>query len=51
MFVLSSLKLPSVTGSCSHPTGNGLGAVLFGPAVASVLATIVLVFQALLIAH
>ena len=51
MFVLSSLKIPSVTGSCSHPTGNGLGAILFGPAVTSVLAAIVLVFQALLIAH
>lgn len=51
MFVLSSLKLPSVTGSCSHPTGNGLGAVLFGPAVTAVLATITLIFQALLIAH
>ena len=51
MFVLSSLKLPSVTGSCSHPTGSGLGAVLFGPAVASVMAAIVLVFQALLLAH
>lgn len=25
MFVLSSLKMPSVTGSCSHPTGNALG--------------------------
>ena len=31
-FVLSALKLPSVTGSCSHPTGTGLGAVMFGPA-------------------
>lgn len=51
MFILSSLKLPSVTGSCSHPTGNGLGAVLFGPAVTSVLAAIVLIFQALLLAH
>jgi len=51
MFVLSALKLPSVTGSCSHPTGSGLGAVLFGPAVASLMATIVLVFQALLLAH
>jgi cobalt/nickel transport system permease protein len=51
MFILSSLKMPSVTGSCSHPTGNGLGAVLFGPAAASVLAAIVLVFQALLLAH
>lgn len=51
MFVLSSLKLPSVTGSCSHPTGNGLSAALFGPCVSAVLATIVLLFQALLLAH
>jgi cobalt/nickel transport system permease protein len=51
IFILSSLKLPSVTGSSSHPTGAGLGAVLFGPAAASVLSAIVLVFQALLLAH
>ncbi|MEN6294267.1 MAG: energy-coupling factor ABC transporter permease [Methanobacterium sp.] len=51
MFILSSLKLPSVTGSCSHPCGHGLGAVLFGPTVVSVLGVIVLVFQALLLAH
>jgi len=50
-FVLSSLKLPSLTGSCSHPTGVGLGAVLFGPSGMIVLGTIVLVFQALLLAH
>lgn len=50
-FVLSALKLPSVTGSCSHPTGVGLGAILFGPWVMSVVGTIVLLFQALLLAH
>lgn len=50
-FVLSALKIPSVTGSCSHPTGTGLGAVLFGPSVMAVLGTIVLLFQALLLAH
>lgn len=50
-FVLSALKLPSVTGSCSHPTGTGLGAMTFGPAPMAVLGTIVLVFQALLLAH
>jgi len=50
-FVLSSIKLPSVTGSSSHPTGTGLGAVLFRPPVMAFLATIVLVFQALLLAH
>ena len=50
-FVLSALKIPSVTGSCSHPTGVGLGAILFGPAIMSVLGLIVLIFQALLLAH
>ncbi|WP_298613838.1 energy-coupling factor ABC transporter permease [uncultured Thermosynechococcus sp.] len=50
-FVLSSLKIPSVTGSCSHPMGIALGATLFGPLVMTVLGTFVLLFQALLIAH
>lgn len=51
VFVLSALKIPSVTGSCSHPTGVGLGAILFGPTVTTVLGAIVLLFQALLLAH
>jgi cobalt/nickel transport system permease protein len=50
-FVVSALKLPSVTGSCSHATGTGLGAILFGPSVMALLGTIVLAFQALLLAH
>ena len=32
IFVISSLKIPSVSGSCSHMTGTGLSAILFGPA-------------------
>lgn len=51
VFVLSALKLPSVTGSCSHPTGVGLGAILFGPTAMTIIGTIVLLFQALLLAH
>lgn len=51
VFVLSALKIPSVTGSCSHPTGVGLGAILFGPTTMTVIGTIVLLFQALLLAH
>lgn len=51
IFVISSLKIPSVTGSSSHMTGTGLGAVLFGPAAVSILGLIVLLFQALLLAH
>jgi cobalt/nickel transport system permease protein len=51
IFVLSALKLPSVTGSSSHPTGTGLGTILYGPFVVTILGTIALVFQALLLAH
>lgn len=50
-FILSALKIPSVTGSCSHATGVGLGAILLGPTVMVVVGAIVLLFQALLLAH
>lgn len=50
-FVLSALKIPSVTGSSSHPTGTGLGALLFGPSAMSLIGLIVLLFQAILLAH
>lgn len=51
VFILSALKIPSVTGSCSHPTGVGLGAIMFGPTVMAVVGTLALVFQAALLAH
>jgi len=51
IFILSSLKLPSVTGSCSHPTGTGISSVCFGPWVTSVICAIVLLFQSLFLAH
>ena len=50
-FALSALKLPSVAGSSSHPTGVGLGAVLFGPTIMTVIGSVVLLFQAVLLAH
>lgn len=50
-FVLSAIKLPSITGSSSHPTGTGAGAILFRPPVMAFLGTVVLLFQALLLAH
>jgi cobalt/nickel transport system permease protein len=51
IFLISSLKLPSVTGSSSHPTGTGIAVVFYGVGVCAVLSTIVLLFQALLLAH
>ena len=35
----------------SHMTGTGLGAILFGPSAVSILGIIVLLFQAILLAH
>ncbi len=51
IFVISSLKIPSLTGSCSHMTGTGLGAIVFSPSAVSILGLIVLIFQAILLAH
>jgi cobalt/nickel transport system permease protein len=50
-FVLSAMKLPSIAGSSSHPTGVGLGAIIFGPCIMTVIGFIVLVFQSLILAH
>lgn len=51
IFALSAFKLPSVTGSSSHMTGIGLGAIVLGPWATVVVGTIALLFQALLLAH
>ena len=51
VFILSALKIPSVTGSTSHPTGVGFGTTMFGPSVMAVLGTICLLFQAIFLAH
>jgi len=51
VFLLSSLKLPSVAGSSSHLTGIALGAILFGTSAMTLIGFTVLLFQALLLAH
>ena len=51
VFLLSSLKIPTPFGSSSHPTGTGLSAICFGPWITSVVCAIVLLFQALFLAH
>src|SRR5699024_3820675 len=42
---------PVRDGKLPHMTGTGLGAILFGPSAVSILGIIVLVFQAVLLAH
>jgi len=49
--LLSALKLPSLTGSSSHLTGTSIGTIIFGPMVMSVVSVVVLIFQALFLAH
>jgi len=51
IFLLSSLKVPTPYGSCSHPTGTGLSTICFGPWITSVVCAIVLLFQSLFLAH
>lgn len=51
LFILSSIRIPSVSGSSSHATGIGLMAILLGPSVTTTLTGIVIAFQALLLAH
>ncbi len=51
LFALTALKLPSVAGSSSHPTGVAVGTLLAGPVLMPALALVVLLFQALLTGH
>lgn len=51
VFILSALKLPSVTGSSSHLTGTTLGTLCSGMMAMPLVGAIVLLFQALLLAH
>jgi cobalt/nickel transport system permease protein len=52
VFVVSCMPVPLPgIGSCSHPCGTGLGALVIGPGPTVVVASIALVFQALFLAH
>jgi cobalt/nickel transport system permease protein len=52
VFLISCMPIPvPVAGSCSHPCGTGLAAILVGPAPTVVIAAIALLFQALFLSH
>lgn len=52
IFVISCMPVPIPwIGSCSHPCGTGLGALLIGPGPTVVVASIALVLQALFLSH
>lgn len=52
IFVTSCMPVPIPwVGTCSHPCGTGLGAVLIGPAPTVVVASIALMLQAIFLCH
>lgn len=52
VFIISCMPIPVPTaGTCSHPCGTGLAAILIGPGPTIVVASIALLLQALFLAH
>jgi cobalt/nickel transport system permease protein len=52
VFLLSALPIPvPFTGTCSHPCGTGLAALLVGPWMAVLVSLVALLLQALFLAH
>lgn len=52
IFVVSAFPIPvPIAGTCSHPAGTGLGAIILGPFVSTFIACVSLLIQALFMAH
>lgn len=52
VFFMSLMPIPvPITGSCSHPAGTPLAAILLGPFVGTVLSVVALILQATFFAH
>lgn len=52
VFIISCMPIPvPVAGSCSHPCGTGLAAILIGPSLTVVVSSVALTLQALFLSH
>lgn len=52
VFIISCMPIPVPTaGTCSHPCGTGVSAILVGPLVSVLIAAVSLLIQALFLAH
>ncbi len=52
VFVISCMPIPVPTaGTCSHPCGTGISAILLGPTVSVLITSVALLIQALFLAH
>jgi cobalt/nickel transport system permease protein len=52
VFIISCMPVPVPTaGTCSHPCGTGLSAILLGPGISTLVASVALLIQALFLSH
>jgi cobalt/nickel transport system permease protein len=52
IFIISCMPVPVPTaGTCSHPCGTGISAIVLGPAISVLVAAVALLIQALFLAH
>ena len=51
VFVISSLPLPAPSGTSAHPTAIAIAAIILGPWAAAAVTGVVLIMQALFMAH
>ncbi len=52
VFVISCMPIPVPTvGTCSHPCGTGMSAILLGPGISVLAASVALLIQALFLSH
>jgi len=52
VFIISCMPIPVPTaGTCSHPCGTGISAILLGPAISVLISSVALLIQALFLAH
>src|SRR3989338_6323000 len=52
VFIISCMPVPVPTaGTCSHPAGTGISAILIGPIMSILVTSIALLIQALFLAH
>ena len=52
VFVISCMPIPvPIAGTCSHPCGTGMAAILIGPMLSVVVASVALVLQAVFLGH
>jgi cobalt/nickel transport system permease protein len=52
VFIVSCMPVPVPTaGTCSHPAGTGMSAIILGPAISILITAVALLIQALFLAH